>query len=155
MASGDGVVTPATEMSRHDEKPVKMAVPSKGNNLATMMACTATATRISIALHTTVMTKGKAPAAMTMIQLYEEQREAVTVAKIHRRTSRAKGVTLHHPHQAAPMVAAAAMAAQPGHAPPKRSAGPEALRHVYPLKRDRQVSDSLLPRPKVLWIADP
>jgi hypothetical protein len=53
-------------MSRHDVKPVKMAGPSIGNHLAMMMACTAAATRISIALHTAAMTKGKAPAAMTM-----------------------------------------------------------------------------------------
>jgi hypothetical protein len=55
---------------------------------------------------------------MTMTQLHEEQREAVVVAKIHHRTSRVKVVTLHHPHQAAPM--AAAVAAQPGHAPPRK-----------------------------------
>jgi hypothetical protein len=59
MASGDGVMTLATEMSRHDEKPVGMAGPSKGNNLAMTTACTAAATRISIALHATTMTKGK------------------------------------------------------------------------------------------------
>jgi hypothetical protein len=34
MASGDGAVTLATEMSGHDEKPVEMVDPSKGNNLA-------------------------------------------------------------------------------------------------------------------------
>jgi hypothetical protein len=64
------------------------------------------------------MTKGKAPTAMTMIQLHKEQREAVAVAEIHRRTSRVKGVTLHHPHQEALMAAAVAVAAQPGHTPP-------------------------------------
>jgi hypothetical protein len=78
----------------------------------------AAATRISIALHAAAMTKGKAPTAMTTIQLHAEQREAIAVAEMHRRTSRAKGVTLHHPHQAAPM--AAAVAAQPGHAPPAK-----------------------------------
>jgi hypothetical protein len=67
MASGDGVVTLAAETSHHDEKPVEMADPSKGNNLAMTTARTAAATRISIALHTAAMTKGKAPAAMTMI----------------------------------------------------------------------------------------
>jgi hypothetical protein len=72
MASGDGVVSLAAEMSRHDEKPVVMADASKGNNLAMTMACTAVETRISIALHAAVMTKGKAPAAMTMIQLHKE-----------------------------------------------------------------------------------
>jgi hypothetical protein len=44
-----------------------MADPGKGNNLAMMMARTAAVTRISIALHAAAMTKGKAPAAMTMI----------------------------------------------------------------------------------------
>jgi hypothetical protein len=118
MASGEGVVTPAGETSRHEEKPVEMAGPSIGNHLAMTMVHTAAATRISIALHAAAMTKGKAPAAMTMTQLREEQREAVAVAEIHRRTSRAKGVTHHHPHQAAPM--AAAVAAQPGHIPPRK-----------------------------------
>jgi hypothetical protein len=115
MASEEGVVTLAGETSRHNVKLVGMADPGIGNHLAMTTAHIATATRISIALHATAMTKGKAPAAMTMTQLHEEQREAVVVAEIHRRTSRVKGVTLHHPHQAAPM--AAAVAAQPGHAP--------------------------------------
>jgi hypothetical protein len=108
MASGDGAVTLAAEMSRHDEKPVEMADPSIGNNLAMMMACTAAATRISIALPAAVMTKGKAPAAMTMIQLHEEQKEVVAVAEIHRRTARAKDVILPHPLQAAFMAVAVA-----------------------------------------------
>jgi hypothetical protein len=116
MASGDGVVMLAAETSHRNVKPVEMADPGKGNNLAMTMTCTTAATRISIALHATAMTKGKALAAMTMIQHHEEQREAVAVAEIHRRTSRAKGVTLHHPHQAAPMV----VAAQPGHEPPEK-----------------------------------
>jgi hypothetical protein len=120
MASSDGVVTLATEMSRHDEKPVEMVDPSKGNNLDMMTAHTAAVTRISIALHAATMIKGKAPTSMTMIELHEEQREAVAVAEIHRRTSRAKGVTLHHPHQAALMAAAVAVAAQPGRAPPAK-----------------------------------
>jgi hypothetical protein len=72
MASGEGAVTLAAEMSRHDEKPVEMADPGKGNNLAMTTACTATATRINIALHDAAMTKGKALAAMMMIQLHEE-----------------------------------------------------------------------------------
>jgi hypothetical protein len=97
-----------------------MADPGKGNNLAMMTARTTVATRINIALHTAPMTKGKAPATMMMIQLHEEQREAIVVAEIHRRTSREKGVTLHHPHQAAPMAAAVAAAAQPGHVPLKK-----------------------------------
>jgi hypothetical protein len=82
------------------------------------MARTAAETRISIALHAAAMTKGKAPAAMTMIQLHEEQREVIAVAEVHHRTSRVKGVTLHHPHQAALMAAVVAAAAQPGHTPP-------------------------------------
>jgi uncharacterized protein YqfA (UPF0365 family) len=117
MASGEGVVTLAGETSNHDVKPVEMAGPSIGNHLAMTTMHTAAAIRISIVLHTAAMTKGKAPAAMTMTQLREEQREATAVAEIHRRTPRVKGVTLHHPHQAAPMAAAVAVAAQPGHMP--------------------------------------
>jgi hypothetical protein len=122
MASEEGVVTLAGEMSRHDVKPVEMAGPNTGNHLAMTTARIAIVTRISIALHAAAMTKGRAPAAMTMTQLHEEQREAVAVAEIHRRMSRVKGVTLHHPHQAAPMAAAVAVAvaAQPGHAPPRK-----------------------------------
>jgi hypothetical protein len=118
MASEEGVVTLAGETSHHDVKPVRMVGPGIENHLAMMTVCTATVTRSSIALHATAMTKGRAPAAMTMTQLHEEQREATAVAEIHHRTSRVKGVTLHHPHQVAPM--AAAVAAQPGHAPPRK-----------------------------------
>jgi hypothetical protein len=120
MASEDGVMTLAEETSRHDVKPVKMAEPRRGNHLAMTTARTAAATKINIALHAATMTKGKAPATMTMTQLHEEQREATAVAEIHHRTLRVKGVTLHHPHQAAPMAAAVAVAAQPGHAPPEK-----------------------------------
>jgi hypothetical protein len=120
MASEEGVVMLAGETSRHDVKPVGMAGPGIANHLAMTMARTATATRRSIALHAVAMTKGRAPAAMTMTQLHEEQREAAAVAEIHRRTSRVKGVTLHHPHQAAHMAAAVAVAAQLGHAPPRK-----------------------------------
>jgi hypothetical protein len=67
MASGDGVVTLAAETSRHDEKPVEMADPSKGNNLAMTTARTATVTRISTTLHDTMMIECKAPTAMTMV----------------------------------------------------------------------------------------
>jgi hypothetical protein len=70
--NGDEAVTLATETSHHDRKLVKMADPSKGNKLTMTMACTTAMTRISIALPTTAMTKGKAPATMTIIQLYEE-----------------------------------------------------------------------------------
>jgi hypothetical protein len=106
MASGEEVVTLAEETSRHDVKPVGMADPNIGNHLAMTTARTVAAIRISIALHAAAMTKGKAPAAMTMTQLHEEQREAVAVAEIHRRMPRVKGAILHHPHQAAPMAAA-------------------------------------------------
>jgi hypothetical protein len=117
MASEEGFVTLAGETSRHDVKLVRMADPGIGNHLAMTTARIAMATRISIALHAAVMTKGRAPTTMTMTQLHEEQREAIVVAEIHHRTSRVKGVTFHHPHQAAPMAAAVVVAAQPGHAP--------------------------------------
>jgi hypothetical protein len=86
MASEEGFVTLAGEMSRHDVKPVRMADPGIGNHLAMTTAHIATTTRISTALHAAAMTKGRAPIAMTMTQLHEEQREAVIVAEIHRRT---------------------------------------------------------------------
>jgi hypothetical protein len=98
MASEDEAVMLDAETIRHDGKPVEMADPSKGNNLAMTMACTTAVTRISIALPTTAMTKGKAPTTMTMIHLHGEQREAVVVAEINRRTVRVKDVTLHHLH---------------------------------------------------------
>jgi hypothetical protein len=117
MASEEGVMMLVGGTTRHDMKPAGMADPSIGNHLAMTTVHIATATRISIALHAAAITKGRAPAAMTTIQLHEEQREAVVVAEIHRRTPRVKGVILHHPHQAAPMAAAVAAAAQPGHVP--------------------------------------
>jgi hypothetical protein len=110
-ASGYEAVTLAAETSRHDGKLVRMADPSKGNKLDMTMAHIATATRINIALPATMMTKGKAPAAMTRtrkMQLHVKQREAVAVPEIHRRTLRARGVIPHHPHQAPPMAAAVA-----------------------------------------------
>jgi hypothetical protein len=67
MASEEGVMTLAGETSRRDVKPVGMADLGVGNHLAMMTACIATATRISIAPHTAAMTKGRPPAAMTMI----------------------------------------------------------------------------------------
>jgi hypothetical protein len=79
MASKEGVVMLAGETSRHDVKPVEMADPNIGNHLAMMTARTAAATRISITLHAATMTKGKAPAAMTMTQLHKEQREATMI----------------------------------------------------------------------------
>jgi hypothetical protein len=114
MASQDEAVTSDAETIHHEGKPVETADPSKGNNLAMTTARTAAATRISIALPAAAMTKGKVPAVMTMIHLHGEQREAIVVVEINRRTARVKDVTLHHLHQAAPM--AAAVAAQQNHA---------------------------------------
>jgi hypothetical protein len=111
MASEDVAVTLNAETIRHDGKLVEMADPSKGNDLAMTTARTAAATRISIALPSVTMTKGKSPAAMTMIHLHGEHREAVAAAEINRRTTRVKDVTLRHPHQAAPMAAAVVAAA--------------------------------------------
>jgi hypothetical protein len=72
MASADEAVTLDAETIHHDGKPVQTVDPSKGNDLAITMARTAAATRISIALPAAAMTKGKAPAAMTMIHLHGE-----------------------------------------------------------------------------------
>jgi hypothetical protein len=117
MASEGEAVTLDAETIRHDGKPAETADPSEGNDLAMTMACTAAATRINITSLATTMTKGKAPAAITMIHLHEEQREAVVAAEISRRTARAKDdVILRHPHQAAPMAVAVAAADQQGHA---------------------------------------
>jgi hypothetical protein len=108
MASEDEAVMLDAETIRHDEKPVETADPSKGNDLTMMTVHTAAATRISIALPAATMTKGKAPATMTMIHIHGEQREAVVAAEINHRTARVKDVTLRHLHQAAPMAAAVA-----------------------------------------------
>jgi hypothetical protein len=48
------------------------------------------------------------------IQLHVGQREAIAVVETHCMTSRVRGMTPHHPHQAAPM--AVAVVAQTGHA---------------------------------------
>jgi hypothetical protein len=72
MASEGEAVTLDAETICHNGKPAEMVDPSKGNDLAIMMACTTVATRISIASLATMMTKGRAPAAMTMIHLHEE-----------------------------------------------------------------------------------
>jgi hypothetical protein len=115
MASKAEAVMLDAETIRHDEKPAETEDPSKGTDLAMMTVSTTAATRISIAPLATMMTKGKAPAAMMMI--HQEQGEAIIAAEINRRTVRAKDdVTLHHPHQAAPMVAAVAVVDQKGHA---------------------------------------
>jgi hypothetical protein len=117
MASKDEAVTLDAETIRHDGKPAEMADPSKGNDLAMMIACTVVARRISIALPATTMTKGKAPAAMTTIHLHGEQREAIVAAEISRRMVKVKDdVTLRHPHQAAPMAMVVAAADQQNHA---------------------------------------
>jgi hypothetical protein len=117
MASEGEAVTLDAETIRHDGKPAETADPSEGNNLTMMTARTAAATKISIAPLATTMTKGKVPAAMTTIHLHEEQREAVVAAEINRMTARVKGnVILRHPHQAAPMAAAVAVADQQNHA---------------------------------------
>jgi hypothetical protein len=72
MASKDEAVTLDAGTIRHDGKPAEMADPREGTDLAMTMARTAAVTRTSIALLTVTMTKGKAPAAMTMIHLHEE-----------------------------------------------------------------------------------
>jgi hypothetical protein len=94
MASKDKAVTLDAETIRHDGKQVGTADPSKGTNVAMTMARTAAATRISIALPAAMMTKGKAPTAMTMIHLHGKQREAIVPAETNRRTARVKDVTL-------------------------------------------------------------
>jgi hypothetical protein len=117
MASEGEAVTLDAETIRHDGKPAEMADPREGTDLAMTTVRTMAATKTSIAPLATTMTKGKAPAAMTMIHLHEEQKEAVVAAKISRRTTRVKdGVTLRHPHQGAPMAAAVVAADQQGHA---------------------------------------
>jgi hypothetical protein len=111
------VSTLDAETIRHDGKPAETADPREGTDLAMMMARTVAATRTSIAPLATTMTKGKAPAAMMMIHLHEEQKEAIVAAKISRRTARVNDdVTLRHPHQLAPMAAAVVAADQQGHA---------------------------------------
>jgi hypothetical protein len=117
MAREDKVVTLDAETIRHDGKLVETMDLSKGNDLAMMIVRTTAVTRISIALPAATMTKGKAPAAMTMIHLHGEEREAIVAAEINRRTARVKDdVILHHPHQAAPMAAAVVVADQQNHA---------------------------------------
>jgi hypothetical protein len=122
-ARGDEAVSSAIETSRHNGKLAIVVDPSKGNKLDMTTAHSTAVTKIKDVLHAAVMTKGKAPAAMTRtrkIQLHAKQREAVAVAEIHRKTSRESGVTPHHPHQAAPMAAAVAVAVHPGHTAPEK-----------------------------------
>jgi hypothetical protein len=107
MASEDEAVTLNAGMIHHDGKPAEMADPREGTNLAMTTARTAAVTRTSLALLTVTMTKGKAPAATTVIHLHEEQKGAVVAAKTSRRTARVNDdVTLRHPHQGVPMAAA-------------------------------------------------
>jgi hypothetical protein len=117
MASEDEAVTLDAGTIRHDGKPVETADPREGTDLAMTTARTVAVTRTSLAPPAATMTKGRAPAAMTMIHLHEERKEAVITAKISRRTARVNdGVTLHHPHQGAPTAAAVVAADQQGHA---------------------------------------
>jgi hypothetical protein len=117
MASEDEAVTLDAETIRHDGKPAETADPREGTDLARTTAHTVVATKTSIAPLAATMTKGKAPAAMTMIHLHEEQKEAIVAAKISRRTARVNDdVTLCHPHQGAPMAAAVVAADQQDHA---------------------------------------
>jgi predicted amino acid racemase len=117
MAREDEVVTLDAETIHHDGKPAETADPSEGNDPAMTTVRIAAAINISIAPLATTMTKGRAPAAMTTVHLHEEKREAIIVAEINRRTVRVKdNVILRHPHQAAPMVVAVAVADQQNHA---------------------------------------
>jgi hypothetical protein len=116
MASKGKAVTLDVETIRHDGKPAETADPREGTDLAMTMGRTVAATKTSITLLAVTMTKGKAPAAMMTIHLHEEQKEAVVVVKISRRTARVNDdVTLRHPHQGAPMTAAVVVADQQGH----------------------------------------
>jgi hypothetical protein len=125
MASEDEIVTLDAETICHDRKLVETMDPSKGNDLAMMMARTAAATRISIALPIATMTKDKAPTTMTMIHLHGEQREVIIAAEINRRMVRVKDdVILCHPYQAAPMAAAVVAADQQNHATLRRTRSP-------------------------------
>jgi hypothetical protein len=113
MASEGEAMMQDAETIHHDGKPAETADPSEGNDPAMTTARTVAATRISIAFLATTMTKGKAPAAMTMIHLHKEQREAVAAVEINHRMARARdNVILRHPHQAAPMAAAVAVVGQ-------------------------------------------
>jgi hypothetical protein len=112
-------------------------------------------TRTSIAPPTTTMTKSRAPATMTMIHLHEEWKEAIVAAKISRRTARANDdVTLRHPTKQPPWRRRWWWRTSKVTQLSQGSTTPEALRRPYPSKRDCQVSNSFLPRPKVLWTTD-
>jgi hypothetical protein len=114
MANEDEAVTLDAETIRHDGKTAGMADPREGTDLAMTTARIVTVTRISIAPLAATMTKGKAPAAMTMIHPHEERTEVVA-AENSRRTARVSAdATLRHPHQGAPMAAAVVVADQQG-----------------------------------------
>jgi hypothetical protein len=116
MASEGKAVTLDAETIRHDGKPAETVDPREGTHLTMTTARTVAATTTSITPLTVTMTKGKAPTAMTMIHLHEEQKEAVVATKICYRTARVNDdVTLRHPHQGAPMVVAVVAADQQGH----------------------------------------
>jgi hypothetical protein len=105
-ARRDEGVMLAAETSRHDGKLAVMVGPGKGNKLDMTTARNTMATMTKIMRHAPAMTKGKAPAAMTRtkkIRLHIEQKEAVAVAKITHRMSKARkdGIP-RHPHQASP-----------------------------------------------------
>jgi hypothetical protein len=118
MMAGEGeAVTLDAETIRHDGKPAEMADPREGTGLAMTTAHTVMVIKIRIALLAITMAKGKAPAAMMMIHLHEDQKEAIVAANTSRRTARAKnGATLRHPHQVAPMAVAVVVADQQGRA---------------------------------------
>jgi hypothetical protein len=118
MTASEGeAVTLDAETIRHDGKPAETADPREGTDLAMTTTRTVVATRTSIAPLATAMIKAKAPTAMTMIHLHEEQKKAVVAAKSSRRTARVKDdVTLHHPHQGDPMATAVVVADRQGHA---------------------------------------
>jgi hypothetical protein len=117
MASKGEAVTLDAEMICHDGKPAETADPREGTDLAMTTVHTVAVINTSITPLAIMMTKGKAPAAMTTIHLHEEQKEVIVAAKISRRTARVKDdVTLRHPHQGTPMAAAVVAADQQGHA---------------------------------------
>jgi hypothetical protein len=82
MASEDEAVTLDAETIRHDGKPAETAEPREGTGLAMTTALNVAVTRTSIAPLAATMTKGRAPAAMTMIHLHEEQKEAPMAAAV-------------------------------------------------------------------------
>jgi hypothetical protein len=132
MASEDEAVTLDAKTIRHDEKPAETADPREGTDLAMMTART-----------------------MTTIHLHEERKEAVVAAKISRRTARVNdNATFAIPTREPPWWRRWWQRTGKVTQLSQGSAGTEALRRPYPSKRDCQVSNSLLPRPKVLRTTD-